>query len=70
MSSAFRAGRGGHQPIVTLARKVLRHTSTVDTVGTLLLGAVTNGGAETDESRLALLLLRLKNGVVDALQVA
>ena len=35
----------------------------------LLLGAVTNSGAEADESGLALLLLRLKDGVVDALKV-
>ena len=45
-------------------------TGTVDTVGALLLGTVANGRAETDKGGLALLLLCLKNGVVDALQVA
>lgn len=35
----------------------------------LLLGAVTNSSAQTDQGRLVLLLLRLDNGVVDALQI-
>ena len=54
---------------MTLKRKVLRHTSTVDTVGTLLLGTITNGRAETDEGGLVLLLLGLDDGVVDGLEV-
>ena len=42
-------------------------TSSVHAVSTLLLGPETNGGAETDDSRLALLLLRLSDRVVNSL---
>ena len=41
----------------------------MDTMRALLLGAVTNSSAQTDQGRLVLLLLRLDNGVVDALQI-
>ena len=38
-------------------------------MGTLLLGAVTDGGPEPDNSGLVLLLLGLNNSVVDTLEV-
>ena len=38
-------------------------------MSSLLLRTVTDGGTETNDSGLALLLLRLKDGVVDALKV-
>lgn len=41
----------------------------MDTMSALLLGAVTDRSTETDECGLVLLLLRLKNGVIDALKV-
>lgn len=42
----------------------------MDAVSTLLLGAVADGGPQTNESGLALLLLRFDHRVVDALKIA
>ena len=42
----------------------------MDTMGTLLLGAITNGCGKTNQGRLVLLAPCLGDRVVDALQVA
>ena len=42
----------------------------MDTMGTLLLGTVTNGCGKTNQGRLVLLAPCLDNRVVDTLQVA
>ena len=42
----------------------------MDAMGTLLLGAVTNGCGQTNQGRFVLLTPCLGDGVIDALQVA
>lgn len=49
---------------------ILQLTSAVNTVSSLQLRAKTDGGPETNDGGLALLLARLRDGVVDALEVA
>ena len=44
-------------------------TSTVNTVCTLLLGAISDGGAELDDAGLIGDLLGLGNGIIDTLEV-
>jgi hypothetical protein len=41
----------------------------VDAVSALLLGAEPDGGAETDDGRLVLLLTTLSDGIVDTSEV-
>ena len=69
MSSAFRASFQALQHACTRTNERLSLTSTVHAVRALLLGAVANRRTETDQGRLALLLLRLGDSVVDGFEV-
>ena len=53
-----------------LQNEMLMLTSAVNTVCTLELRAITNGGSETNDRRLVLLGLGSSNGVVNGLKIA
>lgn len=67
MSSAFKAMKNS---ITSFASGHQTLTSTVDTMGTLLLRTISNGRAQTNQGRLVLLALSLDDRVIDTLQVA
>lgn len=51
-------------------RYKMRLTSSVDAMGTLLLGTITDGGLEADDGGLGLLLAGLGNSLVDGREIA
>ena len=68
MSSAFRATK--KFLITPSASGYQTLTSTVDTMGTLLLRPISNRSGQTNQGRLVLLTLGLNDRVVDTLEVS